>query len=210
MKKFIITIFILFCGLKIFAFGISEITKVCHEMTLTKEDLTPHNTGGGCQYSFRLYGNFKRADLPKCPKPFKNKYVYIRSNVELLKLDDMEISSNRHCDPGLYKNLVSYGQLRVPNETIALFYDKIKLNDPMSSLNKIHFYRIRTNGKIWTYHYSPGVSVDVEVTGERCAWFKLCMDENKQKFSKLLDTYVDFVWMDDKDEVYYSSALEKK
>jgi len=209
MKKFIITIFILFCGLKIFAFSNPEVTKECELMSLNQDNLSPLDKGG-CRYAFQLNGKSRYAYLEKCPKLFKDKYIYIRSNVELLKLDDMEISSKRHCDPGLYKNLISYGQLRVPNETIALFYDNIKLNDPMSSLNKIHFYRIRTNGKIWTYHYSPGVSVDVEVTGERCAWFKLCMDENKQKFSKLLDTYVDFVWMDDKDEVYYSSALEKK
>jgi len=209
MKKSIITIFILFCGLKIFGSGNPVVTKNCQLMSLSLENLAP-TTQGGCRYSFQILGESRIAELEQCPKPFKNKYVYIIKNFDVYKKDDMEISPNRHCDPGLYKNLISYGQLRVPNETIALFYDKIKLNDPMSSLNKIHFYRIRTNGKIWTYHYSPGVSVDVEVTGERCAWFKLCMDENKQKFSKLLDTYVDFVWMDDKDEVYYSSALEKK
>ncbi len=192
-----------------FALSAPEITKKCELMSLNQDNLSPLDKGG-CRYAFQLNGKARYAYLEKCPKPFKNKYVYIRSNVESFQLDDMEISSRRHCDLGLYKNLTSYGQMRVPNETIALFYDKIKLNDPMISLNKIHFYRIRTNGKIWTYHYSPGVSVDIEVTGERCAWFQLCMDENKQKFSKLLKTYVDFVWVDDNDEVYFSSALEKK
>lgn len=69
-------------------------------------------------------------------------------------------------------------------------------------------YQTGTVAQYSSKNLGDSVSVDIEVTGERCAWFQLCMDENKQKFSKLLKTYVDFVWVDDNDQVYYSSALE--
>jgi hypothetical protein len=204
--KIIIFITIIFCQNFVFAFGNPERTKKCELMSIGSEQIRITNDGKGCLF-YKKNSQKIFADIPQCPKLFKNKYVYIWSNLEKLETDYMEITSSKHCDQKLYWNLDTYILGYGKNDTEKLLNDNVKEKDPLSKITKLHFFRIRSQDKIWTYHYSPGVSVDIEVTGEMCDG-KLCMDEKKQKFSKVLKTYIDFIWMDDNDEVYYSSALD--
>ena len=207
--KIILFFTITVLNLFIYAAGIPELTKNCQLMSIAADQLIK-TADGGCALKIKIktISQPQAISLNRCPVPFKNKYVYVWRNIEVLELDDMEITSSKHCDKihygSLRNHILGYGK----NGVEKFLNDNVKEKDLLSKITKLHFFRIRTKDNIWTYHYSPGVSVDIEVTGEMCDG-KLCMDEKKQKFSKLLKTYIDFIWMDDNDEVYYSSALDQ-
>jgi hypothetical protein len=206
--KIILFITVILFKYSSFAFGNPERTKKCALMSVAAEQIVVAKGGVGCLIYKDKSSQAPIVSLKKCPLPFKNKYVYIWSNLEKFEFDHMEIRSSKNCDQKYYRNLRSVEQKSSwDNEVNNLFKEKLKEKDPLTKITKLHFFRIRTKDKLWTYHYSPGVSVDIEVTGEMCDG-KLCMDEKKQKFSKVLKTYIDFIWMDDNNEVYYSSALD--
>ncbi len=149
--------------------------------------------------------------LRPCPKPFKNKHIFVKSNFMKFSnnqsvFDDIEISNRKTCA------VLEINEILSTEKTQRIFQNKIlnlEKGTPLKKLTDINFFKIRSKDLVWTYHLTPGISADVEITGEMCGK-EICLDEKKQKISKILNVYKDFIMMDDENKIYYSSAVDGK
>ncbi|OFZ29529.1 MAG: hypothetical protein A2622_07325 [Bdellovibrionales bacterium RIFCSPHIGHO2_01_FULL_40_29] len=202
---------VLLGSLNVQSFGRPRGTEKCVLATLTKDQLHQKNENL-CEVTDILL-NKKKIDYAKfnpCPRPFKNKYVFIKSNFmhvdenNKLMSDNIEITNKKTCATKELSEILSGNSFHNKFQRTILNINK---DTPLIRLTNLNFFKIRSTGLVWTYHLTPGISADVEITGVMCGK-KVCLDEKKQKISNVLKIYKDFIMMDDKDQIYYSSALD--
>lgn len=189
-------------------------TTGCEKLSISDNQIEVVNTGG-CQIFRDGSGQGKRTYFgyfDVCPRPFKNMYVYLKSNFmktssEKSESDLIEISNKKSC---LYQEIEDMFKNQPGKSQIEIrLGGKVEKGSLLTVLTKMGFYKLRSKDNIWTYHLTPGVSVDIEITGESCGK-SICLEENKQKIHRIVGIYKDFIRMDKSGNIYYSSALDSK
>lgn len=212
MKAFLFLFVIVTISISQANFGKPLGTVGCEILSISDNQIEVVNTGGcqifrdGSEQGKRTYFGY----FDVCPKPFKNMYVYLKSNFlktssEKSESDLIEISNKKSC---LYQEIEDIFKNQPGKSQIELrLGGKVKKGSLLTVLTKMGFYKIRSKDNIWSYHLTPGVSVDIEITGESCGK-SICLEENKQKIHRIVRIYKDFIRMDKSGNIYYSSALD--
>ncbi|OFZ29533.1 MAG: hypothetical protein A2622_07345 [Bdellovibrionales bacterium RIFCSPHIGHO2_01_FULL_40_29] len=203
--KIIILVASLFIYQISFSFGEPNYnTRGCVEARLSAENIEDDKEN--CYAHFVEIKNKKkwRSVSKICPLPSKRKFIYIASNGFLSTDDEVEITNKKSCDIKYVDGVHIYKE---PKEFSGYKIKDLPKGTPLNQITKLNFFKIRSTDLVWTYHLTPGISADVEITGEMCGK-KICLDERKQKISKVLKIYKDFIMMDDNDKIYYSSAMD--
>ncbi|OFZ29531.1 MAG: hypothetical protein A2622_07335 [Bdellovibrionales bacterium RIFCSPHIGHO2_01_FULL_40_29] len=205
MKIIILIASLLYCQ---FSFSLGEPdynTWGCIEAKLSTENIEL-NEKYCTAYFVEIKNNKKwRSATRICPLASKRKFIFIATTgVVSPYFDEVEITNKKSCDIKYVDGVHIY---REPKDFTGYKIKDLPKGTPLKELTKLNFFKIRSTGSIWTYHLTPGISADVEITGEMCGK-EICLDEKKQKISKVLKIYKDFIMMDDKDQIYYSSALD--
>ncbi len=206
MKKLLFLNVYLFSNLA-FSFGESNYnTYRCIEMSLSASNI--EKSSDVCYANLiEIKNNKKWRSVTKiCPLEFKRKLVYVSSHGFLSTDDEVEITNKQKC---FIKYVDGVHINTKPTDFSGYKIKEFPKGTVLKKLTDINFFKIRSKDLVWTYHLTPGISADVEITGEMCGK-EICLDEKKQKISKVLNVYKDFIMMDDENKIYYSSAVDGK